>query len=402
MNLREHLSSLQVVHSVPFWLPLTATWLYNQVRYLPKEIENHIVCMRTENLDQFNCIEHIVSLDSQPSIRRLWERLQRMRPSKRFSNLLSRVAANRSATIVHSHWGESAWRDVDVVKRLGIAHVVTFYGKDVNYYPRQNPNAKKNYDHLFKNVDLVLCEGPHMANCIVKLGCSENKVFVHRLGVEVENIAFRPRFWDGKSTLRFLIAASFREKKGIPYALEALGEIQGEIPGLEITIIGDASDDPRSQPEKEKILAVLEKHDLRRCARLLGYQSHAVLFQEAYKCHVFISPSVTARDGDTEGGAPVSLIEMAASGMPIVSTTHCDIPSVIIHGSTGLLAPERDVGALVGHLRWLVSHRETWGDLLVAARQHVETKYDVKKQAVELADIYRSLVGGHSTRGQVA
>ncbi len=71
----------------------------------------------------------------------------------------------------------------------------------------------------------------------------------------------------------------------------------------------------------------------------MGYQPHSTLFAEAYRHHIFLSPSVTASTGDTEGGAPVSLIEMAATGMLIVSTTHCDIPEVIKHGVTGLLAP---------------------------------------------------------------
>ena len=60
------------------------------------------------------------------------------------------------------------------------------------------------------------------------------------------------------------------------------------------------------------------------------------------KHDVFLAPSVTASNGDTEGGAPVAIIEMAASGMPIVSTRHCDIPSVVLDGVTGLLAAERD------------------------------------------------------------
>lgn len=390
---------LHVVHSLPFWLPLTATWLHNQIRYLPEEIKSYIVCSRTENLDQFK-IERLFSLDAESASRRFWERLRRSRSAQRFSALLSRVARKCEAAIVHSHWGESAWRDVDVVKRLGLCHVVTFYGKDVNYYPRQNASALARYDHLFKNVDLVLCEGPHMAGCIVKLGCSESKVVVHRLGVEVDRIPFRPRFWDGRSALRVLIAASFREKKGIPYALEALGAIQGDVPELEITIIGDSSDDPRSQPEKEKILAVLQKYDLHSRTRLLGYVNHATFFEAAYRSHIFISPSVTAQDGDTEGGAPVSLIEMAASGIPIVSTVHCDIPSVILHGATGLLAPERDVKTLAEHLRWFLNHRESWGQLLAAAREHIECNYDVNKQAGKLAGLYRSLADSPVDRRQ--
>jgi colanic acid/amylovoran biosynthesis glycosyltransferase len=100
---------------------------------------------------------------------------------------------------------------------------------------------------------------------------------------------------------------------------------------------------------------------------------------------------VTASDGDTEGGAPVSLIEMAATGMPIVSTTHCDIPEVIKPGITGLLAPEKDVEALVNHLRWYINHSAEWGSLLDAGRKHIETNYDAKLQGQKLAAIYQDI-----------
>ena len=82
-------------------------------------------------------------------------------------------------------------------------------------------------------------------------------------------------------------------------------------------------------------MAVIEKHKLQSKIRMLGFQPYSVLLEEAYTHHIFLSPSVTASDGDTEGGAPVTLIEMLATGMPIVSTTHCDIPEIICKGPEG-------------------------------------------------------------------
>lgn len=41
---------LTVMHSVCHWLPLTETWLYNQNKFLPPEVENHVVCEERENL----------------------------------------------------------------------------------------------------------------------------------------------------------------------------------------------------------------------------------------------------------------------------------------------------------------------------------------------------------------
>jgi colanic acid/amylovoran biosynthesis glycosyltransferase len=124
---------------------------------------------------------------------------------------------------------------------------------------------------------------------------------------------------------------------------------------------------------------------------MLGYQPHEKMISEAYQHHVFLSPSVTASDGDTEGGAPISIIEMAASGMPIVSSRHCDIPQVILDGRTGWLADEKDVDGLARHLRWLYENPEQWREYTDEGRQHIEANFDVRIQAAELGKIYMSL-----------
>lgn len=391
MNTERPSRKVTVVHSLPFWLPLTSTWLYNQIRYLPSEIDNQIVCGWTEHRDRFD-VQNIHSLRDLLGWRwKLEIGLYRLGIRRYFSHLLPTIQQCR-ASVLHSHWGDTAWRDLPAARRARVPHVATFYGKDVNYLPQTRPKWAKRYKELFAQISLVLCEGSHMGRCLERWGCPSNKIQVLHLGVEVDQIAFRPRHWNRDEPFRVLIAASFREKKGIPYALEAIGQLQDEVKGVEITIIGDASKDPRSHPEKEKILSVLKRYRLESHTRMLGYQPYSVLFEEAYKHQVFISPSVTAADGDTEGGAPVTIIEMAATGMPIVSTTHCDIPEVVLHGKTGLLAPERDATALCECLRWFVRNSEHWRHMLEAGRSHIEEQYDIKKQVHKLRDIYMSFV----------
>lgn len=386
-------NSICVLHSLPRWLPRTATWLHNQLRYLPDSVCNHVACDSLENLNEFpvknlNCLSQ--ELKPAEWRRSLYERLHLgFLLDRPYLNHLVRLGQTCGADILHSHWGDWACRDALAARRLGVSHVVTFYGKDVNFLP-QHEYWRRQYRRLFAEVDLILCEGPHMASCLVHLGCAPDKVRVQHLGVEVGKIRFQPRNWLG-GPLRVLLAGSFREKKGFPDALEALGRLSKDQPDIEITIIGDADSDQRSLPEKARILAKLEYHGLLTRTRLLGYQPHSVLFKESYKHHIFISPSLTAKDGDTEGGAPVTLIEMAATGMPIVSTTHCDIPSVILHGKTGLLAPERDVEGLLEQLHWLVRHTRQWDEITTAGRSRVELEFDVVKQASKLRDLYLSI-----------
>lgn len=379
---------IKIIHYCSVWLEITQTWLYNQVKYLPGQIENHIVCRSTRNLDQF-ALGNIHALKDQQFGAYLRYKLRSLLGKKGAAPFFAQQLARIQPDIVHSHFGNNGWAVMDAVRQTNARHFVTFYGQDVEKLPQDNPVWLDRYRELFNAPRTrFLCEGPHMAACLVRMGCPPEKAHVHHLGVEVDKIEFRPRRWQPGEPLKVLIAASFREKKGIPYALEALGRLCREIP-VQITIIGDAGKSKEGGAEKERILKVIDQWQLAPLTRLLGYQPQGVLWEEAYRHHLFLSPSVRAADGDTEGGAPVSIIEMAASGIPIVSSFHCDIPSVIKHGETGWLANERDVAGIVECLHRWIDQPQTWEAILHAGRRHIEANYDAASQGIRLAQRYQ-------------
>jgi colanic acid/amylovoran/stewartan biosynthesis glycosyltransferase WcaL/AmsK/CpsK len=382
-------SPLRVAHSHRIWLPQTETWLYTQLRFLPRDIESHVICQETRNLDQFG-LPHIHAMGPASGPRVLWDRYGRRLLGRPYPAHVLRAARSVNAAVLHSHFGPVGWEDLGVARRLALPQLVTFYGVDVNRVPVEHPKWRLRYGELFGAVRRVLCEGPHMAAAISALGCPHDKIQVHHLGVDLAALLYEPRSWRPTEPLRVLLAASFREKKGLTYALQALGRLQAEV-ALEITIIGDAGPEEDSRREKTRILEVIAQHGLGPRLRLLGYQPHQVLLREAYRHHVFLSPSVTAGSGDTEGGAPFAIAEMAATGMPVVSTTHCDIPELFPSSLPKLLAPERDVDGLLRHLRWLVEHPSRWPALSDASRSWIEQQFDVRVQGRRLARIYHEL-----------
>jgi colanic acid/amylovoran biosynthesis glycosyltransferase len=297
------------------------------------------------------------------------------------------VARQSGAQVVHSHFGYTGYFCARAVRKLALKHVVTFYGVDMSAMPKTHPHWRERYRVLFEHVDQVLCEGPVMAASVGRLGCPAHKLRVHHLGVRLGDLPFRPRMWRAGEPLRVLIAASFREKKGIPYAIQALGRLRPRTP-LEITIVGDADEDPRSQAEKARIRDAVATCGLASSVRFMGYQPRQKLLEEAYRHHVFLSPSVTASDGDTEGGAPIALIEMAATGMPVVSTRHADIPEVL---GDDLLAPERDVEGLVACLQELIGAPGSWERLVAVNRARIEREFDAAIQGQALGAIYAQL-----------
>lgn len=294
-------------------------------------------------------------------------------------------------SILHSHFGDRGWYDLPLARKHNLKQVVTFYGYDLSRLPTLRPVWRKRYQELFTQADLFLCEGDHMAKMLTQLGCPQQKIKVHHLGIEMDKLQFMSRSVDKDGTIKILIAGSFREKKGIPYAIAAVACLRDLYPKLQVTLIGDAGGQKREQAEKKRIIAAIKEHDLGLVVKLMGYQPYNVLIEEMYNHHIFLSPSVTASDGDTEGGAPVTIIEAAATGMPVVSTTHCDIPNIIQHQLSGFLASERDVAELAAALLRFVRNPELLGSMGGAGRAFVEKRHDVRRQAAKLRNYYASL-----------
>ena len=385
------MKNLTVIHSFPTWLPQTQTWMHTQVSELQRlGIDTHVVCERSENSDQFT-VDNIHCLSDEGRLKQCWDKAMRKLKLRRHLSYLVEVGSEIGVNIVHSHFGNVGWANLGAVRKLGAKHVVTFYGFDVNKLPAQYPVWRARYYQLFEEADLFLCEGSHMARCLIDLGCPESKVRVQHIGVDIDFFDFKPRTWSKSEPLKILIAASFREKKGIPYAIEALGVLCKELPVM-LTIIGDATNDPLFQQEKNKILNLIQETGLMDKTRRLGYQRHSVMMKEAYDHHLFLHPSVTALDGDTEGGAPVGIIEMLATGMPVVSTMHCDIPEVMFPEKARFLARERNVDDIVQILRAITLNWTELGEPMLKLREHVEHNYNLRKQTLHLVDVYSMLL----------
>ena len=382
---------LQVVHSQPVWLPQTQPWLYNLVRHLPEsDVVSHVACERTQNLDQFSVPRlHARTTEATAPLwnHRFLHRFQAWAANRYLARLGRRVGAQ----LVHSHFGHIGWLNLPAVRRIGARHVVSFYGFEIGRLPKDEPVWRERYAEMFSKVELVTCQGPYMAQSVIELGCPRHKMRIHRLGIQTEQIQYRPRRWKIGRPLRVLVAASFVEKKGIPSALAALAKIRRDV-SLEVTIIGDARPEPASKLEKRRILEAINAGGLEQNVRLLGFQPYNAMLDEAYRNHIFLSPSVTAADGDTEGGTVLAIIEMVATGMPVISTRHCDIPALIEHGRTGLLADERDIDGIAECLRWLIRNPDQWEAMTDSARKHVDREYNAAIQGAELARLYADVV----------
>jgi colanic acid/amylovoran biosynthesis glycosyltransferase len=375
------------------YLPLTENWIYEIVghhrRYLP-----FIYCHGILNRESFPA-NNIRSLESDswnknPAIffNLLWNKFFGFYPYFYYS------LRKDKPTVIHAHFGSSGHSILRIKKMFNIPLITTFYGQDLSMLPNKFPKWKEKYKKLFQEGELFLIEGSHMKKSLTNLGCPENKIKIQHQGIDLKKIPFILRNIERDKEIKVLISASFREKKGIPYAVEAIGIVRKKLPKIKIklTIIGDSTGDKEGEIEKRKILDTVERYNLKATTKMLGFQPHRAFLQELYEHHIFLSPSVTASTGDTEGGAPVSIIEASASGIPVVSTFHCDIPEVILNNKSGYLVKEKGVKGLAEKLYDLISNPSIWEKMGKVGRSHIEKNYNIKKQVIKLEKIYDSLL----------
>lgn len=377
----------RVLHYCDVWLGRTENWIYPQVTRLPGEWRSAVACRTRANTPEFPHAP-VYSGAEMPRARQALDRIAHLLRWRQHPSSLTDALRAECPDVLHSHFGTSGWRNLPAVRRAGCRHVVTFYGGDASMVPHSMPWWRRRYRQLFAEVDLVLCEGPFLANSLVNLGCTREKARVFHFGIRTWEIPFQPRVWEPGMPLRVLMAASFRQKKGMPIGIQALDRLAAHHP-VELELVGDAGSDAASQREKASIEDALRNLRHLRVVKRHGYVSKAALLEISARSHIFLCPSRTADDGDAEGGAPVVLLEMAAAGMIVVGSSHCDIPNQLRHQQTGLVAAEGSVESAAEALSWVATNPQRWAAICRAARADIEARFDARRQAVELADIYR-------------
>lgn len=374
-----------VVHAMRQFLPLTENWIYEQLRQAAGFFPVVVCDERTEQAAEFPIADVHAATDLPlASAHRMLNRLRRHLLYANSPATYARVFDEFRPSVIHAHFGDRGVLMLATALKRRVPLVTTFYGYDVSKMPLEAKWVPR-LAWLFEHGDRFLAEGPHMRERLIALGCPAEKVFVQHLGVDPAAIPFRLRRPDGGPT-RVLMAASFREKKGLAFGLEAFARVAARRPGqLLLTIIGDG-------PLRDELRAIAEAHGAMPAIRWLGYQPHEVFIAEALAAHVFMSPSVVASDGDTEGGAPVTIIEAQATGLPILATTHADIPSVTLPGRSAQLVPERDADALEARLEWLVDHPAAWAEMGRAGRALIEAEFDSVVLGKRLEGHYRAVM----------
>ncbi|MBC7881128.1 MAG: glycosyltransferase [Anaerolineae bacterium] len=298
--------------------------------------------------------------------------------------------ALKSLQILHAHFGPDAVYALPLAERLNIPLVTTFHGYDATTKDSVflRSRSVKNWHYLLGRKTLS-CKGSlfiavskHIKNQLLSKGFPESKIVVHHIGIDVEK--FNPKTLPSQE--RYILSVGrHTAKKGMATLLQAFARITWQFPNVKLIQIGTGG-------LTESLVALTKELGITKQVRFLGAQPHSEVQKWMRGAEIFVLPSETAPDGDSEG-LPMVLGEASASGIPVVSTWHSGIPEIVLHGETGLLSAEKDSVRLADHLALLLSDPGLGKELGRRGREHILDCFDIRKQTAKLEVIYRQLAG---------
>ncbi|MFP4092034.1 MAG: glycosyltransferase [Cyclobacteriaceae bacterium] len=382
----------KVAHLMRKFLPGTASFIYNQIIY-HEEYSPHIVyCERSESVFRKRLLaRHLTYQAVHGWLGQRAYRYLRMLTATEEKQLIIYLQEQQT-DLLHIHYGVDALVYADLIRKLDLPVLVSFYGYDCTSFPNRFRGGGKKWlqQKLFDNpaITAYTAMSPDMKNDLLKLGCPKEKIIVHYHGSDPKPF-YRERSYEDKEEIHFLIISSLTEKKGHLFLLKAFQQAQQRTSKhLHLHIVG------KGESEKQ-IRDFIAGQDLKNVylpgAIDYGSDQHHQLLEQA---DVFVHPSITTVQGEKEG-IPGALIESRSSGLPVVTTRHAGIPYIVKHGVTGLMADENDVDALADHMLALSEDADLRKTIGKAGQQFTLQELDVAKKEKDLEKIYNQLLKHH-------
>jgi colanic acid/amylovoran biosynthesis glycosyltransferase len=366
-----------VTHVVHDFVTPSAGWLYDLItsheRYTPR-----VLCAERINAEEFPFANVQALLASDPSTtppsHRLRSAVRRLGWQRRERNPWHAPLRDESADILHAHFGMAGWRCAEASTR---PVVTSFYGYDVGLLSFLRWWAPE-YAFLFAHGSLFLAEGPSMAGRLVELGAPPAKVQVQPLVADLSMLTWRAPSAGREITI--VMAGRFVEKKGFLIGLQAFAQLAKHDLRLRLRIVG-------SGPQEDVLRQFAAREQLADRVEFAGFAGREVYRSLLNSADIFLQPSHTASDGDTEGGAPTTLFDAQGIGLVIVGSDHADIPFVTAPGAA-YIAREGDVDDTTRALTQALDTIDEWPARSAAGLEHVSLQHGRTVAAQHLEVLY--------------
>lgn len=297
---------------------------------------------------------------------------------------LSKSVGREPPAAVHAHYGMTGTQLLRLAHLLHRPLLCSFYGFDASRKEIVEDRLwKRRYAEMFDRAQAFVAEGPAMAERIRGLGSPSEKVHVIRLPADAPALARVKR--REASTFTVVAAGRFTEKKGFDTAIKAFALAFEDRSDARLLLVGSGELD---KDYRELV------HRLRIESKVTFTGSlHFVEFMETIgTAHIAVYPSRVALDGDSEGGAPVTLVESQWLGVPSIVSTHDDLPFVAAPDGS-IVLEEQAPSVWAEALEAVYADPTRRASMATHARRFAHDYHSPEANARERESLYAKVIG---------
>ncbi len=294
-------------------------------------------------------------------------------------NRVRQVMKNDKPAILHVHMSyKGSFTRTSCLhglcRKYGVKDIIHLHGSEFEkWYNSCSERKKKKIRQLLSEAGAIIVLGDSWKTIVSTIEPSANVTVISN-GVKIpkDRVQWNP---DG---CKMLYLGVLIPRKGIGNLLEAVHMLKerGELGNRTFVIAG-------SGEEEEKLKLRTKDLGLSEAVSFAGWVAGKEKEELIKSSQVLLSPSYNE-------GLPVSILEAASYGMPIVSTNVGDISSVVIDGENGVLIKPGEVEGLAeGILR--VSQEETFEKMSRRSREIAEQKFSVDLFYEKLGSLYHRI-----------
>jgi glycosyltransferase involved in cell wall biosynthesis/SAM-dependent methyltransferase len=290
--------------------------------------------------------------------------------------------------VVLAEFGQTGAQVTKACESAAVPLVVHFHGSDI-YKQKWIDLYLPAYREMFATAAAIIAVSRDMVERLAGLGAPRDRLFYNPCGVDVE-------WFDGADPAAalptFLAVGRFVEKKAPHLTLMAFKRVFDQHPEAHLVFIGDGA---LSEVCRQMTCAL----GMEGAVSYPGVRSRLEVAMAMRTARAFVQHSVQTGAGDAEG-TPVSVLEAAATGLPVVSTRHGGIKDVVVDGKTGFLVEEGDIEGMAQHMIELVQSPGLAAALGRKARHHVHSEFSMDKRIAQLSRILDWAVEQYGSRSK--
>ena len=273
--------------------------------------------------------------------------------------------------VIHAHWIVPQGLIAALAKKLtGVPYIVTIHGGDIYGLRGWFSGLLKSY--VLRNAATVTVVSKNIQDTIkLKFG---DKIHTNIISMGVDSELFTPRKTDNLLRERYGISGPFllfvgrlTEKKGTKYIIEAMPAILEKFPKTKLIIVGTGE-------IRQQLIDLVNSHRLEQQILFTGAIPNNELPVYYATADIFIGPSITAADGDTEGFG-LTFVEAGMSGCFVVGTDVGGIGDIIEHGKTGFLVKEKNPEQLAATIIMILEKKEELSPMKEKVRLNLCNKF---------------------------